>query len=88
MQLVLDRFGRMVLPKAIRDDLGLQPGDVLDIVESGERVVLQPVREPNSLRVKDGVLVYSAKADGPLREAVDRQREERIAKTSGWRRQT
>ena len=30
METTLDRFGRVVIPKQVRDDLGLKPGAVLD----------------------------------------------------------
>ena len=41
MQLTLDRFGRMVLPKSIRDDFGLRPGDVLEAEEQKDAIVLR-----------------------------------------------
>ena len=34
--------GQMTLPKEVRDDLGLKPGDKLDIVKDGSRYVLRP----------------------------------------------
>ncbi len=43
MQLTLDRFGRMVLPKAIRDGFGLIPGDVLDVEEQKDAIVPEAI---------------------------------------------
>lgn len=34
--------GQMTLPKDVRDDLGLKPGDKVDIVKEGEKYVLRP----------------------------------------------
>lgn len=36
--------GRLCIPKAIRDSLGLAPGDVLEIIEEGQKVILRPRR--------------------------------------------
>ncbi|KKC31001.1 AbrB/MazE/SpoVT family DNA-binding domain-containing protein [Devosia psychrophila] len=34
--------GQMTLPKDIRDELGLKPGDKIDILKEGDRYVLRP----------------------------------------------
>jgi len=34
--------GQMTLPKAVRDDLKLKPGDQIDVVKEGGRYVLRP----------------------------------------------
>jgi antitoxin PrlF len=34
--------GQMTLPKDVRDDLGLKPGDKVDILKEGNRYVLRP----------------------------------------------
>jgi len=39
--------GQVVIPKPVREELGLAPGTVLRVrVEEGKRVVLEPVEEP------------------------------------------
>ncbi len=38
--------GQMTLPKDVRDDLGLKPGDKLDIVKRGGNYVLLPRNFP------------------------------------------
>ena len=86
MQLVIDRFGRVVLPKAVRDGLGLLPGDVLDLDERAEGVVLRPVRDVGLIREKDGLLVYTGKASGDLRSAVAEHRQARLQHASGLRK--
>lgn len=49
----MDRAGRVVLPKAIRDQLGLEPDEELDVVVDGGGVRLQP--RPRPERVVDSV---------------------------------
>lgn len=42
MLTTLTSKGQMTLPKAVRDDLDLRPGDKIDIVKEGDRYVLRP----------------------------------------------
>jgi len=69
-----------VIPKQIRDDLGLRPGSVVRIEKRGEEVCLTPVEEEQGLVVKEGVLVYSGAARGNLEEVVTELRGERFEK--------
>ena len=40
----VDKAGRVVVPKEIRDELRLEAGDTLALESEGERVTLRPVR--------------------------------------------
>ena len=44
-RLTLDSAGRVVIPKGLREELHLQPGDELDLETAGEQITLRPVRE-------------------------------------------
>ena len=83
MQLTLDKFGRVVIPKAIRDELGLHPGDVLDVEEDARRIVLRPAGEHSPVTAKDGLLVFSGAAVGDLEKAVPQHRRGHLARASG-----
>ncbi len=67
-KLTLDRAGRIVLPKALRDELQLAPGDALEAESSGEEITLRPLRGNAPLRKKHGIWVY--RAGEPLSESV------------------
>jgi len=54
----LDRAGRVVLPKALRDELHLSPGDTLDITVKGDEVTLRPKRGATPLQKERGVRVF------------------------------
>lgn len=82
MKTTIDRFGRLVVPKTIREKLGLRPGDEIEIEEQDNRIVLKNVEERYPLLVEDGVLIFSGTASGDLLESVTRQREQRISKLS------
>ncbi len=57
-QLILDKAGRIVIPKPLRDALNLEPGDALELERSGERITLRPVRGTGPLAKEQGVWVF------------------------------
>ena len=76
----IDRAGRVVIPKAIREHLGLRGGTELELTEFRDGVMLRLVsREPSLVEV-DGLWVHRGAYEGPadVRRLIDQQREERI----------
>ncbi|MEW6570531.1 MAG: AbrB/MazE/SpoVT family DNA-binding domain-containing protein [Nitrospirota bacterium] len=86
METKLDKFGRVVLPKDIRDNLDLKPGQVLKIEKSDDELILKPLRKKSPLHVKDGVLVFSGTATGDMIGALRLHREERLKRVALQRR--
>jgi AbrB family looped-hinge helix DNA binding protein len=74
----LDRFGRIVLPKKLRDDYNLEPGSQIQIEESGQKIILKPIHGESNLRLKDGVLVFTGVPLGDLNKAVSKHRDDRF----------
>jgi len=56
----IGRAGRIVLPKAIRDELRLNPGDCLRLECSEGCVILRPVRGNGRMYRKQGVWVMNS----------------------------
>ena len=56
--LTVDKAGRVVILKALRDDLRLEPGDALELESEGELVMLRPVRSSKPLRKERGIWVF------------------------------
>ena len=85
MTLKIDKAGRVVLPKPVRDRLGLHEGSDLEIRETAEGVVLTPVEQKPSL-VKEGRF-WVHTGDLPpgydILKAIDEDREERMRKAWG-----
>ena len=77
METKLDKYGRIVIPKKDRDDLGLAPGDRLEIEEGQGEVVLKPANEEGRLVYKDGVLVFRGTIEGDIVKQIRALREER-----------
>ena len=86
MKTVLDRFGRIVVPKEIRQRLGLKPGTEMEIDEHGSEVVLKRIRNETPLKLEEGVLVFTGSATADLMEAIHTHREERLTKIASGKR--
>ena len=78
METTLDKFGRIVIPKEIRDDFNLRPGSQIRIEESDKAIILKPVTGEPNLHCKDGVLVFSGVPMGDLEKALETYREDRL----------
>jgi AbrB family looped-hinge helix DNA binding protein len=83
MKARLDRFGRIVVPKEIRDRHGLVPGSEVEVEDSPETIVLRVLSELPGLVEKEGILVFRGRATGDLDSAIRPQRSERLRKTGG-----
>ncbi len=46
LKTVVSSKGQAIIPKQVRDKLGLTPGTVLKVMVEGKRVILEPIREP------------------------------------------
>ncbi|PWJ55845.1 transcriptional regulator, AbrB family [Quadrisphaera granulorum] len=57
MEAVVDSVGRIVVPKALRDALGLTPGTRVDLSRYGAGLQLVPSGRTARLVEEDGVLV-------------------------------
>lgn len=57
-RLTLDKAGRVVIPKALREELHLDPGDALELESAGEQITLRPVRGTGPLTKERGVWVF------------------------------
>ena len=66
----IDKAGRVVVPKKMRDVLHLRPGTRLHLRQEGETIVIELESKPRGLYMKRGTLVYDA-GPGPASDAVD-----------------
>ena len=69
MDVTLDKFGRILIPKRIRDRLGLKPGielrlEVNEGGEEGRSISLRPAPDQGRLIRKGNVLVFKGERLG------------------------
>jgi AbrB family looped-hinge helix DNA binding protein len=86
VRLTLDKTGRIVLPKPLRQELQLAPGDTLEVETWGEQITLRPVRGNAPLRKKHGIWVYragEALSDALVQETLRQVRRERDEENLG-----
>jgi AbrB family looped-hinge helix DNA binding protein len=84
--LTLDKAGRIVLPKPVRDELQLSPGDSLELESSEERIVLRPARGRGQMKKESGVWVFDsgeALSAETVRKTMRRVRDQRSRKALG-----
>jgi len=78
--ITIDKAGRVVLPKPVRDELQLGPGDSIELESSEERIILRPARGKGRMYKKQGVWVFDSgvplEAD-VVQKTIRRVREER-----------
>ena len=80
MTLKIDKAGRVILPKQVRDRLGLHAGSDLEIQETQEGVVLKPAGRRPSLVRKGSFWVHTGEipAGYDILKAIHEDREQRI----------
>ena len=77
-KLTLDKAGRIVLPKPLRDELHLKAGDTLELESSGDSITLRPSRSQGQLVKKHGLWVFHS--GEPLTEEIVSETARRIRK--------
>jgi AbrB family looped-hinge helix DNA binding protein len=78
-KLTLDQAGRVLIPKTLRKELRLAPGDTLQLESEGDEIKLRPVRPKVLLKKEHGVWVYQGEpTDTSIVDLIDEVRERRI----------
>jgi AbrB family looped-hinge helix DNA binding protein len=85
MTLKMDNAGRIVLPKTIRDRLGLRSGTDLEVVESDEGLILKPITLKSAMTRVKGFWVHQGEASPGLdwSRLSDQERKDRHRKVFG-----
>jgi AbrB family looped-hinge helix DNA binding protein len=82
----MDKAGRIVLPKPMREELQLGPGDSLELESSEDQIVLRPARGRGRMYKEHGMWVFDS--GEPLtvetvNKTIRRVREERDRRNLG-----
>jgi AbrB family looped-hinge helix DNA binding protein len=58
--LTIDKAGRVVLPKPVRDALQISPGDSLELEASEDHIILRPAPSKGRIFKKEGIWVFDS----------------------------
>ena len=86
MTTTLDRFGRIVIPGALRNKMGLVPGAEIEVTDEGSSLQLRAVRQRGRLVKKHGLVCIEGltwTGDGDIVNHLRTQREQRARNTGG-----
>jgi len=86
MTLTIDGAGRVVIPKPLRDKLGLHSGSTLEVLETPDGVTLKPVDRRSPLARKGRFLVITSELPPgfDILKAIDEEREARDRRNLGY----
>ena len=75
----IDKAGRVIIPKWVREGINLQAGDELKLSLEGQQIQLEPAVEDAGLVRKGHALVFrSSRSKTITSEMVEKLREERL----------
>jgi len=79
-KLTIDKSGRIVVPKPLRERLGLKPGTELEAVDQGGGVLLRAVEQRPAMIKIEGLWVHRGVAEPNANwdRVIQRVREEQI----------
>jgi AbrB family looped-hinge helix DNA binding protein len=80
--LSIDRAGRVVLPKKIREHFHLHPGSQMEIAIGHDHLELKPLDHAPSLKQEGPLWVHQGQAQTALSSEIARTREERLRSVS------
>ena len=85
MTLTIDKAGRIVVPKPLRERLGLHAGMDLEVIESADGLTLKPVSEKPSMVRENGFWVHQGVAPKAFdwTRHIEEEREARNRQVSG-----
>jgi AbrB family looped-hinge helix DNA binding protein len=64
--LTIDKAGRVVLPKPVRDALQISPGDSLELESSEDHIILRPAPSKGHMYKKQGLWVFDSGSAGTI----------------------
>ena len=78
MKTTIDRAGRVVIPREIRDAAGLEPGSAIEVTERGGIVTIEPAATPVKIVKRGRLRVAVAENQGTLSEDDVRATRDRL----------
>ena len=79
----VDKFGRIVIPKKIRQELGIRDNSAVFIETGANGLLLKPEKSVPFIKEMNGIIVVCSEASGDFSCFLDEEREKRIKKIAG-----
>ena len=83
MVTTIDKFGRVIIPKRFRSQLGISFETTLNISEDGEKIIIELIQDDVPIVNKNGILVFTGKLENNSEVSVEHDREQRMRKLLG-----
>jgi len=80
MVTTLDKFGRVIIHKKLRERLGINFRSSLNISEDGKRIVIELVQEKKPVVDRNGILVFTGNLEDKKSDLVKSDRNRRMRK--------
>ncbi len=80
MVTTLDKFGRVIIPKRFREQLGINSKSTLNISEDGKRIVIELVQEKKPVVDRNGILVFTGNLENKKSDLIKSDRNRRMHK--------
>lgn len=82
IKIPIDQAGRIVIPKLLRDHLGIQDGTEFEVIEEDQRIILRPIPKDPPVINKGGILVVMPDDSKKVvhEDSVGKSRDERSKK--------
>ena len=84
MELTIDELGRILIPKQIREQLGIDIQAQLSLEIKDGRIILQPISKEPEICYEEGILVVKTEPIEKLETVINELRQERINELSSW----
>jgi len=82
MLITLDKFGRVLIPKKMRETMGLVKESQVNLKYEENKIVIENV-EKSPFMEKDGLLVFTGKLDANWNDLIKSQRKKRMNNVLG-----
>ncbi len=76
----LDKFGRIIIPKKLREKLGITSETTLNLADDGDRIIIEPINNDELILEKDGIFVFTGKMQEDLDKFLESDRKLRLYK--------
>ncbi|MBU4313759.1 MAG: AbrB/MazE/SpoVT family DNA-binding domain-containing protein [Actinobacteria bacterium] len=74
----IDKFGRIVIPKKIRNDFGLKNNTEVEVEATSDNIIVHPKPSNPFVIDKDGILVVCSEPLESFTDFLQKEREDRM----------